>query len=285
MMDRVGGVVIGRVAKCATHAAIRQYHRGACLFWSIRMTPDRNTNSNQSVAFQLYCLVCTETATIFQGAVKQAPPSISSLRVEGKMIPNDLSIAALCKCAVAFLVVWYFVSSLAAWSRLRHIPGPGLHHSPISWELDTILGQKTFDRFLNLRDYGPLVRITPGYVVTDDPDVLRKTMALRGKYTRDTWYAAAKFTPGSDSMATQLNTAAHDALKAKTIGSYSGREFGTDLEGAIDSQVVRLVDLVRRKFISTRDDIRPVDFAHLSRYFSLDVISSCSFSKAWEPPG
>jgi hypothetical protein len=214
-----------------------------------------------------------------KSATKSAASTASS--IEGTMIPDHLSITAICEWAAAFLTAWYLTSSLAAWYRLRHIPGPQLASFSYLWELHSILSDKTFDRFLNLREYGPLVRTAPGYIVTDDPEVLRKTMAIRGTYTRDAWYEGARFTPDSDNIVTQLNTAAHDALKAKTMSSYSGREIGTDLERAVDSQVVRLIDLVRRKYISKGDELRTVDFAPASRYFSLDVISLLLFGKAW----
>jgi hypothetical protein len=197
------------------------------------------------------------------------------------MIPDDFSIATTCRWAAAFFTAWYIISSLTAWYRLRHISGPRLASFSYLWELYAILSPRTFDTFLNLREYGPLVRIAPRYIVTDDPDVLRKTMALRGTYTRDTWYTAARFTPESNNIGTQLNTAIHDSLKAKTASSYSGREIGSDLERAIDSQVIRLIDLVQRKYVSKGDIIRIVDLSHLSRYFSLDVISLLLFSKAW----
>ncbi|KAK4205493.1 cytochrome P450 [Triangularia verruculosa] len=196
---------------------------------------------------------------------------------------NDLELSNTTTCGLvaATITVWYIVTSFMAWYRLRHIPGPRLAKFSYLWEFHTIITGRVQDRYLNLRDYGPLVVVGPGTIVTDDAEVLRRTMAARGSYSRSMWYAAAKFTPDSDNMASQLETAAHDILKAKTAGPYAGRETEGGLERAVDVQIVRLIDLVRRKYVSRGDELRSIDFAQLSRYFTMDVISSLLFGKAW----
>ncbi|KAK0736747.1 cytochrome P450 [Apiosordaria backusii] len=193
----------------------------------------------------------------------------------------ELSNTAICGLAAASVVTWYIVTSLKAYYRLRHIPGPRLARFSYLWEFYTIITGRVQDGYLNLREYGPLVVTAPGTIVTDDPEVLRRTMAARGSYSRGMWYAAAKFTPDTDNLASQLDTTAHDILKAKTTGPYAGRETEGGLERAVDVQLLRLIDLIRRKYVSRGDELRSIDFAQLSRYFTMDVISGLVFGKAW----
>ncbi|KAH8887924.1 cytochrome P450 [Thozetella sp. PMI_491] len=174
------------------------------------------------------------------------------------------------------VITWSITSTAWSWYRLRHIPGPRLASFSNLWiGLNSFRGNN-YNAYLGLKKYGSLVRNGPNYLVTDDPDVLRTMAGARSKYKRDAWYQAAKFGPGMDSMASIIDTEAHDAIKAKVTSGYSGHE-NPDLEVAIDSQVCRLIDLIRRKFISTGDDFRPVDFAPLSRYFTLDVITRLGY--------
>lgn len=198
-------------------------------------------------------------------------------------ILTSLTPSTILTLASALLLSWYLISSLTTYHRLRHFPGPRLASFSYLWQFTAIISNHTFSKYLALRDYGPLVRTGPNYLVTDDPEVLRKTMAARGTYTRDGWYRGARFAPHLENIASHIDTEAHDVLKAKTASSYSGRELGADLEGAVDSQLVKLVNLIRRKFISEANGgvIRPADFSKLTRFFSLDVISLLLFSKPW----
>lgn len=193
----------------------------------------------------------------------------------------DLSVPAICALTGTALVIWYVISSVTAWYRLRHFPGPRLASFSYLWHFSAIIGSDTFDKYLALRDLGPLVRTGPNYLVTDDPEVLRKTMAARGTYTRSLWYRGARLAPHLENMASHVDTEAHDVLKAKTASSYSGREMGADLEGSVDSQLVRLVDLIRRKYTPDDGTIRPVNFSLLTRCFSLDVVSLLVFGEPW----
>ncbi|KAK4171797.1 putative cytochrome P450 E-class, group I [Triangularia setosa] len=196
---------------------------------------------------------------------------------------NDLKLSktAICGLAAATIAVWYIATAIRAWYCLRHVPGPRLAKFSYLWEFYTIITGKVQKNYLSLRDYGPLVVSAPGTIVTDDPEVLRRTMAARGSYSRSMWYAAAKFTPDTDNLGSQLDTTAHDILKAKTAGPYAGRETEGGLERAVDFQLVRFVNLIRRKYLSRGDELLSIDFAQLSRYFTMDVISSLVFGKAW----
>lgn len=60
---------------------------------------------------------------------------------------------------------------------------------------------------------------------------------------------------------------------------YSGRE-RPSFEPVVDRHVARLVELIRRKYISTPSDFRPVEFSHRSQYFALDVVSDLGFGEA-----
>ncbi|KAH8896080.1 cytochrome P450 [Thozetella sp. PMI_491] len=178
---------------------------------------------------------------------------------------------------IVSLVTWYLVSAVLAWYRLRHIPGPWLASFSYLWiGLNTLRG-KNAQAYLSLEKYGRLVRNGPNYLVTDDPETLRAIAGSRAKYTRDSWNTAAKFGK-LDSMASLISTKAHDAIKAKVASGYNGRE-NPDLEPAIDSQICRLIHLIRRKFTSNGENFRPVDFSLISRYFTLDVITRLGYGQ------
>jgi len=181
---------------------------------------------------------------------------------------------------VIILITSYALTAIRTWYRLRHIPGPRLASFSYLWMVLNTMRGRNDKAYLGLRKYGSIARNGPNYLVTDDPEVLRRLASARSKYARDSWYAAAKWYPNIETMGSMLDTAEHDAFKAKTAGGYNGRE-NPDLEVAIGMQTDRLVSLIRRKYLSTGDHLRAVDFAPLSRYFTLDVITRLGCGKAF----
>ncbi|KAI2463797.1 cytochrome P450 [Annulohypoxylon bovei var. microspora] len=177
-------------------------------------------------------------------------------------------------------VVWYIVSAFSAWYRLRHIPGPFLASFSYLWMVKSILLGTLEKDFSELRKYGPLVRTGPNSIVTNDPMILRKIASARTKYTKHEWFAAATFAPGHRTMITILDNFSHDKLKARTAQGYNGKE-NPDLEVAIDSVITHFIDVIRAKHLTTKDRIRTIDFARMSRYFTLDIITRLAYGKAF----
>ncbi|KAI1380990.1 cytochrome P450 [Hypoxylon crocopeplum] len=191
---------------------------------------------------------------------------------------SSLSLADSCAGLVALFVVWYLLSAITTWYRLRHVPGPFIASFSYLWMAKCIIFNTLYEDVGGLRKYGKLTRTGPNTVVTSDPEVLRRISSARTKYTKNEWYAAATFSPEHETMVTLLDNHDHDKLKAKTASGYNGRE-NPDLEVAINSQIAHLIDVIRRKHLTTNSHFCNVDFAPLSRYFTLDVITRLAYGR------
>jgi hypothetical protein len=76
---------------------------------------------------------------------------------------------------------------------------------------------------LNTTSLGPLVRVAPNELMTDDCEVLRKMSAVRSPYTKSPWwYESFRWIPNEDSAFTMTNDVAHDERRAK-IASAVGK--------------------------------------------------------------
>lgn len=53
------------------------------------------------------------------------------------------------------------------------------------------------------------------------------------------------------------------------------------MESRVDSQVRSFLSLIRRKYTSTGDELRPMEFGHRAQFFTLDVVTSVTFGKPW----
>ncbi|OTB08897.1 hypothetical protein M426DRAFT_316923 [Hypoxylon sp. CI-4A] len=179
----------------------------------------------------------------------------------------------------AGLVAYYLVSAAVAWYRLRHIPGPLLASFSYLWLARTAKGGQQFWVYRDMyRKYGPLFRVGPNELSTEDPEVIRKINATRGSYGRDPWYVAARFDPYHDNVFTILEAGPHDKFKAKIAGAYGGRETPA-LEQGINDQINAIHDLINRKYISNGSEYHPVDFAELISFYTVDVITRLAFGE------
>ncbi|KAH8205388.1 hypothetical protein TruAng_000467 [Truncatella angustata] len=179
-------------------------------------------------------------------------------------------------CAVLFFT-WYIGTAAITWYRLRHIPGPFLASFSYLWIIkNNVLGRGAQEHEA-LRKYGSIVRTGPRYIVTDDPEILRRINGARSSYPRDAWYKAIR-TEQHDNMGTIIDTARHDRLKAKLLHGYNGRD-NVSIEAMVDLQVTHLVDVIKRRYVSTKGDPKSFDLSQVIRYFTLDVITRLSYGE------
>lgn len=179
------------------------------------------------------------------------------------------------------LLLFWLVSTAVSWWRLRHVPGPFV--ASVSWLWAPYLVLRGRGReFLKLRKYGSVVRTGPNAVVIDDPQALRQLNGARSLANRGTWYSPTKMDPHQAATFSSLEIGPHDRLKAKAAAGYSGRDGGVDFEAGVDRLTRRLIDAIRSRHLSQGgDDLVEVDFAHLIRYFTLDLITDVGYGQSF----
>jgi cytochrome P450 len=175
------------------------------------------------------------------------------------------------------LTLIYFTFVIWQWYRLSHIPGPFFATISKLWMVRHSLNGTLVSAVRKVTDrHGPLARIGPNELITSDPDVIRKMMAVRSEYTRGPWYNAMKFEPGKDNLFSMRDEVAHMKLRNKMAAGYSGKE-NESLEGTIDKQVAAFIHLIDMKYVSTSKDYRPMDISQKTHYFTMDVIGALAF--------
>lgn len=181
-------------------------------------------------------------------------------------------------CVILLVVVTSYIIS---WSRLRHFPGPTLAAWSSLYMFRICTSGKQAESYVNMnkRYNSPLVRIGPNDLITDDPEMIRRMNGARSTYRRSSWYNAMRMDPYDDALFSMRDTAKHDKLKAKLSFGYGGKE-NPGLEQGIDEQLVALVRLLRRKYISTDGILTPLDLATRVQYFTLDVITKIAYGEA-----
>ena len=181
----------------------------------------------------------------------------------------------------ALLFLIFLVSSIRSYYRLRHIPGPKLNALSIFPLFRVHLQGKIYDKFAEWSKYGPLVRVAPNTLLTNDPEIIRRANAVRSTYSRSDWYVVMRLTPGKDTVLSTVDDKVHDDKKRKMVAAYSGKECPS-LESDIDQCVQDLVDLIDRKYISDPpSNVVHMDLARKIQYFTSDIMSQLSFNNCF----
>ncbi|KAJ0312048.1 hypothetical protein COL516b_001113 [Colletotrichum fioriniae] len=201
----------------------------------------------------------------------------------------DLSPLQYTALFLTLLTIYYILTSLLTWHRLRHIPA----YSPLSTfsylPLFLIARSARQEEIYRTLNTSRLVRVGPNELLTDDPIVLRRINAVRSDYGKDSWYFSSRFNPYQETMFTTLDKGEHDRMKAKTAAAYAGREVDL-LEPSVDVQVVSLVSLLRERYAYDDADRsntggggggkgKLVDMGVLPAYLTMDVITTAAFGK------
>ncbi|KAF2850607.1 cytochrome P450 [Plenodomus tracheiphilus IPT5] len=179
-------------------------------------------------------------------------------------------------CAIA-----YVTHSIFQYRRLSHIPGPYWASFTKLWMVrESLLGRQP-NTFKDVNDrYGALARVGPNELITNDPEIMRRMMAVRSDYTRGHWYNAVKFDPARDNLFSMRDEVAHKELRAKMAAGYSGKE-NPSTESSINTQIAALITLISTKYLSTATHYAPLDFGEKASFLTLDVISDLAFGKAF----
>jgi hypothetical protein len=178
--------------------------------------------------------------------------------------------AAPVSAALILLGFLYLAWTVASWIRLRHIPGPTLNGFTSLW-LVRSFGKGTFYTDLQAlaEKYGDLIRVGPNELFSSDLEVLQRLPSPKSPYKRGGWYRTFRFIPTQDNSFSLLDATAHEELRNRMAKGYATTN---EIEDRIDKQVVRLIRLIDRKYLSTEPIPRAVDFSDPPIHFALDVV-------------
>lgn len=196
---------------------------------------------------------------------------------------QDLSIRTIVPLLLPYLpyaLVFVIVTSYAkTWYRLRQFHGPWFASISYLWVAAVAVSGRMNFKYTEInRKYGPLARIGPNTLITDDPDIVRHMSSARSPYTRSGWYEGVRVDPYEDNVMSTMDVAAHDKIRAKMAGGYAGKE-NPDLEAEIDEQIASFISLIHRRYLSKGATLRPMDFGQKAQYFTLDVITKIAYGK------
>lgn len=180
--------------------------------------------------------------------------------------------------AVGLTLLWFVASSVLAWSKLRHIPGPLLASFSNTWAVKaTYTGRLHQILDEGHKKYGKVMRVAPDAVAIFDPETCLRITSARSPYTRGAWYSSARLDHRGNTLFTELDVAKHGKRKPKLAASFSGKNVAL-LETKLDKWLAALISSIRVKIAQGEETI---DFGTLIQYFQVDLISELMIGQPW----
>ncbi|KAL8708613.1 MAG: hypothetical protein Q9220_006549 [cf. Caloplaca sp. 1 TL-2023] len=207
-----------------------------------------------------------------------SPPDVAMHLYQIATLPISKAIYLLSACTLLAFVL----RTLTDYSRLQQFRGPWLAQVSKLWMMKhTYRGDMHIAVAKACEKYGPLVRIGPNDLVTNDADLLRRMSAIRSPYTKSEWYSGTQFDRGMNHVFSERDEARHRDLRNRMSSGYSGNE-NPYLEESVDDRLEDFTNLVRAKYTSTERVLKRVDFGRIAQYLTLDIITDMAFG---EPAG
>ncbi|GME47270.1 Cytochrome P450 [Neofusicoccum parvum] len=182
--------------------------------------------------------------------------------------------------AVAALV-YFAVRDFRRYLALRQFKGPPLSGFTRYWVYKASTSGRLHEHFKEWNDkYGSTCRVGPNTLLTKDISVIKRINAVRSEYGRADWYKAIRLHPTEDNITTYMDDNVHTKIRQAMAPGYSGKE-NQYIEKDIDATLLKMIDLIQTKYLSTPTKYVPLDLARTSTFFTLDTISTVAFGRTF----
>ncbi|RDL36198.1 Cytochrome P450 oxidoreductase [Venustampulla echinocandica] len=163
--------------------------------------------------------------------------------------------------------------------HLNTIPGPSFAAFTRLWLCKVIASGDSAKKFVDInKEFGPIARIGPNHLLTDDPEVVRRILAARSHYTRGPWFDSIRIDPHVPNIVSERDTGKHNHLRHRMSAGYSGKEIlGT--EAIIDERISDFVERIEQKWVSENGETKVFDIGRRIQYLAVDIITHLCFGE------
>ncbi|KAK8108381.1 hypothetical protein PG984_014182 [Apiospora sp. TS-2023a] len=183
-------------------------------------------------------------------------------------------IAVACVLFVVCVVVKMIFFDRAARNQrpsLSGVPGPSLARWSrlwIAWALGT---GRSHEIWVDVnRKYGPVARIGPNHVITDNPEITRHILAARSGYVRGPWFDSIRIDPHISNIVSEQDPKKHSRIRAKLGPSFTGMSVAT-MEPVMDTLLTDWIDTLRKRFAHPTQV--SFDISRRIQYLTTDIIA------------
>ncbi|KAL8848824.1 MAG: hypothetical protein Q9221_006163 [Calogaya cf. arnoldii] len=155
---------------------------------------------------------------------------------------NSLVTHPLSFGAVILLSLAAYKLVVCPYRHLKGVPGPWFAPFSRAWLFITLASEDSPNRYVAVNDrFGPLARVGPNHLLTNDPETFRKILVARSRYERGPWFDSLRLDPKRANLITEKNISQHNKLRSQMAPGYEGRDvdnFGQDIEQNLQEWII-----------------------------------------------
>lgn len=163
--------------------------------------------------------------------------------------------------------------------HLREFSGPWWAAYTRLWLCKAIASGDSAQIFVNVNErFGPLARIGPNHLLTNDPEFTRRILAARSHYTRGPWFDSIKIDPHISNIVSERHPGKHNRLRYQMSAGYAGKDI-EGLETAINERMTSFTDQIDKKWLSNQGTTQIFDIGRGIQFLAVDIITQLCFGK------
>ncbi|KAL9121435.1 MAG: hypothetical protein Q9187_002005 [Circinaria calcarea] len=164
---------------------------------------------------------------------------------------------------------------------LSDIPGPRWAAYTRFWLIKTLASGHSAEKFVDInKRYGPIARIGPNHLLTDDPDLTRRILAAGSRYTRAPWFDSIKINPHEPNIVSERDTRKHNQLRYKLSNGYTGKGVD-DIEQIVDEHLLDWVRRIDTFWVSQPSSSKVFDIGKRIQFLTVDLITHLCLGEAF----
>ena len=170
-------------------------------------------------------------------------------------------------------------STAASTFHLRSFSGPWWAAYTRLWLSKTLASTNSAQVFVDVnKKYGSIARIGPNHLVTDDPELTRRILAVGSKWRRGPWFDAIRIDPRVPNIVSERDPHKHNTMRRRMSAGYAGKDI-EGLENVIDERVIEFIDRIDKNWLSLPGQTRLFDIARRIQFFTIDTITHVCFGR------
>jgi hypothetical protein len=134
-----------------------------------------------------------------------------------------LSACLVALCVMARLHMWLrAMREKKAKGSLDSVPGPPIARWTRFWIASVLSTGRSHEVWTGVnKKYGPVARIGPNHILTDDPAITRRVLAARSGYERGAFFDSLRMDPEIANIISERDSKKHSLIRSKVAPTVS----------------------------------------------------------------
>lgn len=189
-------------------------------------------------------------------------------------------LAQICVSIIGLGLIGTVIHSVVVrFGHLSQYSGPAWAPYTRLWLCKAIASGDSADIFVDInKRYGPIARIGPNNLLTDDPELTKRILSARSRYTRGPWFDFFNIDPHTPNLLSERHPGKHNRLRYRMAPGYAGKDI-EGLEAAISERVSDFIDRIDRHQVSEPGNMKVFEIGRRIQYLTLDMITHLCFGE------